>query len=151
MGKTTWFRRYRYRADAIRCEDMDLLFRACAGSRFANLPEIVLGYRQSSINLRKCLRSRWMWCRCAGHYLNRAGRLRVGAVEVLKELPRHFSSRGTRGYRMAAIAIHGAHRRGIARMAASLGLGIMSADRHGRSGVACAGLRHGSGQPARLV
>ena len=84
MGKTTWFRRYRYRADAIRCEDMDLLFRACAGSRFANLPEIVLGYRQSSINLRKCLRSRWMWYRCAGRYLNRAGRLRVGAVEALK-------------------------------------------------------------------
>ena len=30
MGKTSWFRRYRYRADAIRCEDHDLLFRACA-------------------------------------------------------------------------------------------------------------------------
>src|ERR1039457_7650051 len=43
-----------------------------------------LGYRQGSIDLRKCLRSRWMWCRCAGHYLNGAGRLRVGAVEVLK-------------------------------------------------------------------
>jgi glycosyltransferase involved in cell wall biosynthesis len=84
MGKTSWFRRYRYRADAIRCEDHDLLFRACADSRFANLPEIVLGYRQGSIDLRKCLRSRWMWCRCAGHYLDYAGRLRVGAVEVLK-------------------------------------------------------------------
>ena len=54
MGKTSWFRRYLYRADAIRCEDHDLLFRACADSRFANLPEIVLGYRQGSINLRKC-------------------------------------------------------------------------------------------------
>jgi glycosyltransferase involved in cell wall biosynthesis len=84
MGKTSWFRRYRYRADAIRCEDHDLLFRACAGSRFANLPEIVLGYRQGAIDLRKCLRSRWMWSRCAGQYLDRAGRLRVGAVEVLK-------------------------------------------------------------------
>jgi glycosyltransferase involved in cell wall biosynthesis len=84
MGKTSWFRRYRYRTDAIRCEDMDLLFRARTHSRFANLPEIVLGYRQSSINLRKSLRSRWMWWRCAGRYLNRAGRLRVGAVEILK-------------------------------------------------------------------
>jgi glycosyltransferase involved in cell wall biosynthesis len=84
MGKTSWFRRYRYRADAIRCEDHDLLFRARADSRFANLPEIVLGYRQGSIDLRKSLRSRWMWSRCAGSYLNRAGRLRVGAVEVLK-------------------------------------------------------------------
>jgi glycosyltransferase involved in cell wall biosynthesis len=84
MGKTSWFRRYRYRADAIRCEDHDLLFRACADSRFANLPEIVLGYRQSSIDLRKQLRSRWMWCRCARRYLDGAGRLRVDAVEVLK-------------------------------------------------------------------
>jgi glycosyltransferase involved in cell wall biosynthesis len=84
MGKTSWFRRYGYRADAIRCEDHDLLFRACAGSRYANLPEIVLGYREGSINLRKRLRSRWMWCRCAARYLNAAGRLRVGAVELLK-------------------------------------------------------------------
>jgi hypothetical protein len=84
FGKTSWFRRYRYRADALRCEDHDLLFRACAGSRFANLPEVVLGYRQGSIDLRKRLRSRWMWYRCAGRYLDNAGRLRVGAVEALK-------------------------------------------------------------------
>jgi len=84
MGKTSWFRRYRYRADAIRCEDHDLLFRACPASRFANLPEIVLGYREGSINLRKRLRSRWMWYRCAADYLNTASRLRVGAVELVK-------------------------------------------------------------------
>jgi len=48
------------------------------------LPEIVLGYRQGAINLRKQLRSRRMWCRCAGRYLNAAGRARVAAVEVLK-------------------------------------------------------------------
>jgi len=84
MGKTSWFRRYRYRADAIRCEDMDLLFRACAGSRFANFPEVVLGYRQGSINLGKCLRGRWMWCRCSARYLNSVGRLQVAAVEALK-------------------------------------------------------------------
>ena len=84
MGKTSWFRRYLYRADAFRCEDHDLLFRAYAGSRFANLPEIVLGYRQGSIDLQKSLRSRWTWCRCAGRYLNRAGRLRLSAVEAVR-------------------------------------------------------------------
>ena len=84
MAKTSWFRRHLYRPDAIRCEDHDLLFRACADSRFANLPEIVLGYRQGAIDLRKRLRSRWMWCRCAGHYLNGTTRLRVAAVEALK-------------------------------------------------------------------
>jgi len=84
MGKTAWFQRYRYRPDAVRCEDHDLLFRACPGSRFANLPEIVLGYRQGSIDLRKSLHSRWMWARSARRYLNGSGRLRVGAVEILK-------------------------------------------------------------------
>ena len=84
MAKTAWFRRYGYRADAIRCEDHDLLFRAREGSRYANMPEIVLGYRQGSIDLRKRLRSRWMWFRCAGHYLSPAGRLRVGVVELAK-------------------------------------------------------------------
>ncbi|MGA2136993.1 MAG: glycosyltransferase family A protein [Bryobacteraceae bacterium] len=84
MGKASWFRRYYYRADALRCEDHDLLYRAYNDSRYANLPEIVLGYRQGSIDLRKRLRSRWMWSRCAGSYLNRAGRWRVGAVEVMK-------------------------------------------------------------------
>jgi len=84
MGKAEWFRRYWYRADAIRCEDHDLLYRACRESRYANLPEIVLGYREGSINLRKRLRSRWMWYRCAGRYLGGAAHLRVGAVELLK-------------------------------------------------------------------
>jgi glycosyltransferase involved in cell wall biosynthesis len=84
MGKAEWFRRYWYRADAIRCEDHDLLFRACRESRFANLPEIVLGYREGSMNLRKRLQSRWMWYRCAGRYLGGGAHLRVGAVELLK-------------------------------------------------------------------
>ncbi len=84
IGKAAWFRRYGYRADAVRCEDHDLLFRACPDSRFANLPEIVLGYRQGSIDLRKRMRSRWTWRRCAGRYLNRGQRLRVGAVELLR-------------------------------------------------------------------
>jgi hypothetical protein len=84
MGKTSWFRRYRYRTDAIRCEDMDLLFRSCLGSRFANLQEIVLGYRQGSLDLRKCLRGRWMWFHCSGRYLSGAERLQVGALEAFK-------------------------------------------------------------------
>ena len=84
MGKAGWFRRYWYRAAAIRCEDHDLLYRAREGSRYANLPEIVLGYRQGAIDLRKRLRSRWMWSRCAWQYLGTAGRLGVGAVELLK-------------------------------------------------------------------
>jgi glycosyltransferase involved in cell wall biosynthesis len=84
LGRTAWFRRHWYRPDAIRCEDHDLLFRARGSSRYANVPEIVLGYRQGAMDLRKRLRSRWMWFRCAGPYLDRAERLRVASVELLK-------------------------------------------------------------------
>jgi glycosyltransferase involved in cell wall biosynthesis len=86
MARTAWFRRYQYRADAIRCEDHDLLFRARTGSRYANLPEIVLGYRQGSFDLRKRLRSRWTWFHYARHYLGSAARLRIGAVELAKSI-----------------------------------------------------------------
>ncbi len=84
MAKTAWFRRYGYRADALRCEDRDLLFRSCAESRFANLPEIVLGYRQGAFDLRKRFRSRWNWNRCAARYLSTGERLCVAAMEALK-------------------------------------------------------------------
>jgi glycosyltransferase involved in cell wall biosynthesis len=84
MAQTAWFRRHPYRADAIRCEDQDLLFRARGESRYANLPEIVLGYRQGSFDLRKRLRSRWMWFHCAHRYMGAAGHLRIGTVEFVK-------------------------------------------------------------------
>lgn len=84
MGKTAWFRRHLYRADAIRCEDHDLLFRTHASSCFANVPEILLGYRQTGIDWHKSLRSRWTWWRSTSRYLNLPRRLRVGAVEAVK-------------------------------------------------------------------
>lgn len=58
MGKTEWFRQHRYRADAVRCEDQDLLLRTHENSRFAALPEIVLGYREEELSLKKILTGR---------------------------------------------------------------------------------------------
>lgn len=58
MGKMEWFRKYRYRADAVRCEDHDLLLRAHESSLFAALPEIILGYREEELSLKKILTGR---------------------------------------------------------------------------------------------
>lgn len=58
MGKTTWFRQHRYRFDALRCEDQDLLLRTYRRSRFAALPEIVLGYREEALSIGKILTGR---------------------------------------------------------------------------------------------
>jgi glycosyltransferase involved in cell wall biosynthesis len=59
IGRIEWFRRYGYRQEALRCEDQDLLLRSYRFSRFTNLPEILLGYREDKIQLMKILRGRW--------------------------------------------------------------------------------------------
>ena len=58
MGKIEWFRKYRYHADAVRCEDHDLLLRAYESSLFAALPEIILGYREEELSIKKILTGR---------------------------------------------------------------------------------------------
>ena len=58
MGRRAWFVRFRYREQAVRCEDQDLLLRAHRASRFACLPEVLLGYRQNSLSLRNTLLGR---------------------------------------------------------------------------------------------
>jgi glycosyltransferase involved in cell wall biosynthesis len=58
MGRRAWFQRFGYREQAVRCEDQDLLLRAYRNSRFACLPQVLLGYRQGSVSLRNTLRGR---------------------------------------------------------------------------------------------
>jgi glycosyltransferase involved in cell wall biosynthesis len=65
IGRTEWFRRYGYRPPARRCEDQDLLLRAHRQSTFANLPDILLGYREDRVRLGPTLVGRVNWARCA--------------------------------------------------------------------------------------
>jgi len=59
MGKAEWFRAHPYpEADHLFPEDRDLLFRTFRESRFANLPDIVLGYREEGPKLKTCLNAR---------------------------------------------------------------------------------------------
>jgi glycosyltransferase involved in cell wall biosynthesis len=59
FGRAEWFRRYKYRVpEVLRAEDQDLLLRAYRTSRYACLPEVLLGYRQGSYSLAKTLLAR---------------------------------------------------------------------------------------------
>lgn len=59
MGRIEWFRRYRYRIpELVRAEDQELLLRSYRASRFACLPEVLLGYRQPGLPLNKVLTAR---------------------------------------------------------------------------------------------
>jgi hypothetical protein len=51
MGRIEWFRRWRYDENTWLAEDQELLQRSYRISRFANLPQIVLGYREERITL----------------------------------------------------------------------------------------------------
>ena len=75
VGHLAWFRRFQYDETAIRCEDQDLLLRAHSASTFGNIPEILLGYRQEKLGLRKTLRGRRSYVRSAIRELGPRGRL----------------------------------------------------------------------------
>ena len=56
MGHIEWFRRWRYEESAWLAQDQELLLRSYRLSRFANLPQVLLGYRRERITLKKLLR-----------------------------------------------------------------------------------------------
>ena len=59
MGRIEWFRRHRYfLPEIVRGEDQELLLRSYNSSRFACLPEVLLGYRQTGLSLGKVLTAR---------------------------------------------------------------------------------------------
>lgn len=59
MGRIEWFRQYRYRIpEIVRAEDQDLLLRSYSASRFACLPEVQMGYRQTQLSLKTVLTAR---------------------------------------------------------------------------------------------
>jgi len=63
LGRREWFVRYGYQESARRAQDQDLLLRAHRKSRFANLPDILLGYRQDAPTARNIVRGRWHYSR----------------------------------------------------------------------------------------
>jgi glycosyltransferase involved in cell wall biosynthesis len=62
MGKLDWFKKFQYRPNAIGMEDYEIMLRTYQTSRFAALPEILLGYRVASLSLKKILVSRYHFC-----------------------------------------------------------------------------------------
>jgi glycosyltransferase involved in cell wall biosynthesis len=57
-GRRNWFKRFGYKEKTFRAEDQDLLLRSFRYSRFSNVPEILLGYREERISLAKSLPGR---------------------------------------------------------------------------------------------
>lgn len=59
MGRIGWFRHHRYRLpEVVRAEDQELLLRSYSVSRFACLPQVLMGYRQTGFSLTRILAAR---------------------------------------------------------------------------------------------
>jgi glycosyltransferase involved in cell wall biosynthesis len=63
MGRTEWFRRWRYDESALLAQDQELLLRSYRESRFANLEEVLIGYRQERVSIKKLFRYKMLWMR----------------------------------------------------------------------------------------
>ncbi len=58
MARADWYSQYAYDPRALRFEDIELLYRAYRTSRFANLPQLLYGYRELCGGFRKRLKTR---------------------------------------------------------------------------------------------
>ena len=82
FGRADWFRRHGYRTSARRCEDQELLFRARRTSRFANLPEPLLGYREDSLPLKSVLMGRASFAGAVARSAIRTGRVGEAVASI---------------------------------------------------------------------
>jgi glycosyltransferase involved in cell wall biosynthesis len=63
MGRTDWFRKNSYDELALKAQDQSLLYRTYRTSRFAGLPDVLLGYRYTELSARKTLAARYHFMR----------------------------------------------------------------------------------------
>jgi glycosyltransferase involved in cell wall biosynthesis len=85
MGRTEWFRAHEYDAKAVGAEDQVLLLRSFSSSRFAGLPDILCGYREDRLVLRKILRGRYTFAIAAFRKFVECGNYFIATSAVLAQ------------------------------------------------------------------
>jgi glycosyltransferase involved in cell wall biosynthesis len=88
MGRIEWFRQNPYRTDAVRMEDRELLFRTYSHSRFGNIPQVLLGYREDSLSLGKLLLARKNTCKLAVEYAREQRKFALAGRVIAGQLGR---------------------------------------------------------------
>ena len=85
MGKTEWFRIHRYRNEMRKAQDQDLLLRSWRTSRFACLPEILTGYAQETLSLKKILITRYYFSMALARAAASHGQYLSGLLALLSQ------------------------------------------------------------------
>jgi len=86
MGRTSWFRRNPYHPNASRMEDWELLLRTYKGSTFANIPRVVLAYREDTLSIRKIFEARSNICRVIWEHASAANDRRSCFAYIFAQL-----------------------------------------------------------------
>jgi glycosyltransferase involved in cell wall biosynthesis len=86
MGRTEWFRKWRYDPAWMKSQDQDLLLRAFASSRYAALAETLMGYRQPAISLSKTMYSRYYFARAVVRRARQDRRYARGLLAVAEQM-----------------------------------------------------------------
>jgi glycosyltransferase involved in cell wall biosynthesis len=88
MGRIEWFRRWRYEETAWLAQDQELLLRSYRFSRFANLPQVLLGYRRERVTLKKLFRYKVLHiqyvCRQSGAAASSWQKLQLAVISVAR-------------------------------------------------------------------
>ncbi|QIP01730.1 glycosyltransferase family 2 protein [Bradyrhizobium symbiodeficiens] len=71
-GRADWFRNNPYDARLMKTQDQDLLLRAFAHGRFAALTDVLVGYRQDELGLKKMLQGRRIFIGSLWRYAQRS-------------------------------------------------------------------------------
>lgn len=82
MGRTAWFRENPYPEEMVKAQDQALLLRSFRHSRFATLGEVILGYREERLSLRRMLRGR---CHAARAFLRHGNGVKLRGLAVVKQ------------------------------------------------------------------
>ena len=88
MGKRTWFLRFGYCESARRAQDQDLLLRAYQTSRYACIPELLLGYRQDIPAIRNVVLGRYYYAVALWRYARETNRFRFAVKGVATQFLR---------------------------------------------------------------
>jgi glycosyltransferase involved in cell wall biosynthesis len=86
LGKLEWFKRWRYDPAWRKAQDQDLLLRAWSASRFAALPQPLVGYRQDAVSLRKSIVGRYYFSRAILRVARRDGQVTPGVLAVAEQI-----------------------------------------------------------------
>jgi glycosyltransferase involved in cell wall biosynthesis len=68
FARKSFFEKYRYNINAYKSQDQELLLRAFSESRFANVPDVLLGYRQEKLSIRRSIVSRYIFSKAIASY-----------------------------------------------------------------------------------